>query len=108
MGTQLIRQVETLGLGGRLTHLGNPARLCLYVMALNAHDTGTKTVPARIYFRGWEHLARTALGRDEYDHAAECAVGRAIAELVAAGLVKPVGRRNGNRRGATLYELLLW
>jgi hypothetical protein len=76
-------------------------------MALNAHDTGTRDAPARTYFRGWEHLALAALGREAYDDAAMHAVKRAVAELVGAGLVKPKGRRHGERQGRVLYELTL-
>lgn len=95
-------------MAGRFVELGGNAHRVLLIMALNAHDDGTKTIPARTYFRGWEHLARAALGRDEYDAAAEQSVRRALVELVDNGLVKPVGRRRGNRRGAAMYELMLW
>jgi hypothetical protein len=107
MGTQVFRQVEALGMAGRLNALTHSERACLYVMAMNAHDTGTSDAPARTYFRGWEHLARVALGRTTYDDAAEHAVKRAIRGLVDAGFVKAKGRRHGERHGNVLYELTL-
>lgn len=107
MGTILLRQVEAAGMAGRLLRVSHSARICLYVMALNAHDYGTKDAPGKTYFRGWEHLARAALGRPTYDRTAEELVRRAVAELVAAGFVKPTGRRHGMRHGAALYELTI-
>ena len=94
-------------MAGRLAGLSHSARLCLFVMAMNAHDTGTSDAPASTYFRGWQHLALAALGRTTYDDAAERAVNRAIAELVDAGFVKVKGRRHGERHGNVLYELTL-
>jgi hypothetical protein len=103
-----MRQVEALGMAGRLTELTPNAHRVLLIMALNAHDTGTKTSPARTYFRGWDHLAAAALGRTEYEHADKLAVQRAVADLLDAGFVKHVGRRHGNRHGSAMYELMLW
>jgi hypothetical protein len=103
----LWRQVETLGMAGRLDRLSHSARLVLYCMAMNAHDKGTDTTPRAIYFRGWEHLAHAALGREEYDESAERMVARAVAECVATGYVKPVGRRHDSRHGAALYQLMV-
>lgn len=92
-------------MGGRLSDVSPNARLCLYVMALNAHDTGTNDAPPRTYFRGWQHLASAALGRLAYDRADEEAVRRAVVELARVGYVKPVGRRNQSRHGHAMYEI---
>lgn len=109
MGYQLTREVEALGVGGRLAGLSTAALACLWVMAANAHDTGTKTTPARVYFRGWDHLAMCALGVETYDESARRRMVRPIGQLVDAGLIKPVGRRHGNRHGRAMYELtLMW
>lgn len=107
MGTILLRHVEALGMAGSLSRLSHSARLVLYVMALNARDTPTKTDPGRTYFRGWEHLAYAALGRETYNRNAEESIRRAIGELIDAGYVKPSGRRHGSRRGPAMYELHL-
>lgn len=92
-------------MGGALSGLTPQARTTLLVMALNAHDTGTKTDPARTYFRGWEHIAQVALGRDVYDRPAKQAVERVIRELQEAGWIKQTGRRHGTRHGLSMYEL---
>lgn len=105
VGTQLLRIVEAHP--KLLGSLSANARTALYVMALNAHDNGTNDAPPRTYFRGWDHLARAALGREEYDHAAELAVGRVIRELTDAGLIVTAGRRNGKPTGRVLYRLTL-
>jgi hypothetical protein len=76
-------------------------------MALNAHDNGSSDAPASTYFRGWEHLARAALGRTTYDRNAEESIRRALVELTDAGLVKATGRRHGERHGRAMYELTL-
>lgn len=94
-------------MGGRLADIGPNAHRVLLIMALNAHDTGSREAPPATYFRGWEHLARAALGRLSYDDAAEQAVRRAVAELVRVGYVKPVGRRNESRHGYAQYEVTL-
>ena len=105
MGTQLLRIVEahTKLLGT----LSPNARTALYVMALNAHDHGTTDAPPRTYFRGWDHLAAAALGREEYDSAAHRAVARVIRELTDAGLIVTAGRRNGSPTGRVMYRLTL-
>jgi hypothetical protein len=105
VGTQLLRTLEARAMGGALDGLSPRAIACLYVMALNAHDTGTKFDPARTYFRGWEHLAAAALGRVPYAAKDERAVARVIAELIDAGWIKAMGRRHGDRQAAALYEL---
>lgn len=107
VGYTLCVEVTLLATMGRLTDLSSNARLCLFVMALTARDKPSKHEPAHIYFGGWEYLARAALNRDQYDSAAERAVARAVGDLVTAGLVKPVGRRHGQRQGAAMYELVL-
>lgn len=105
MGTQLLRALEARAMAGSLVGLTPNAHRVLFVMALNAHDVGTKDAPARTYFRGWEHLARAALARDQYDAADERAVARVIRELTDAGWVKMTGRRRGLRTGLAMYEL---
>lgn len=102
-----MRQVEALGMGGALAVLTPNEHHVVWVMALNAHDTGTKDAPARTYFRGWEHLARVALRRPTYDDAAEQAVAVAIRGLVDKGFVKRAGRRHGARHTPAMYELTL-
>lgn len=100
-----MRQVEALGMAGRLDELTANARCVLLVMALNAHDTGTRTLPARTYFRGWPHLAHVALGRPTYTDTDMRAVARAVDELVRHGLIKPTGRRRGIRHAPAQYEI---
>jgi hypothetical protein len=107
VGYSLVVDVTTLGKTGRLTGLSPSAIACLYVMAVVAHDRASKTERARVYFAGWDYLAAAALGRTDYDAAAHRAVARAVQELRTAGLIKDVGRRNGMRQGAVMYELLL-
>jgi hypothetical protein len=88
MGNQLIRHVEAMLMDGqRVKGLSPSSRLVLVIMAADAHDTGTRTIPAAYYFRGWPHLGRM-LGYDTYDHRAERAVARAVRELRQAGLVE--------------------
>lgn len=90
MGNQLARQVEALAMDGqRLKGVTPSARLVLFTMALDAHDTGTKTLPPAYYFRGWAHLARV-LGHDGIynNRAGEQAVTRAIRQLTKAGLIE--------------------
>jgi hypothetical protein len=107
MGFHLTDNITLLGMTGRLGELSPAAIGCLLVMAHVALDKPTKRDPARIYFGGWEYLGRAALGRTDYDAAAHRAVARAVRELVDVGLVKDVGRRNGMRHGAVMYELLI-
>jgi hypothetical protein len=107
MGFHLTDSVTMLGMTGRLSGLSPSAIGCLFVMGHVARDKPSKREQARVYFGGWEYLGRTALGRIEYDDAAHRAVGRAMRELVDAGLVKDVGRRNGMRHGAVMYELMI-
>jgi hypothetical protein len=105
MGTQLLRMLEARAMGGALEDLTPNARLALFVMALNARDTEAEQDPAHTYFRGWEHLARVALGRATYDDAARQAVRRTVRELTDAGWIKTTGRRHGQRTGLAMYEL---
>jgi len=107
VGTQLLRMLEARAMGGALAGLSPNARCALWVIALNARDTETEHEPARTYFRGWDHLAAVALGRYEYDRAAQEAVRRVIRELTDAGFVKYAGRRHGLRTGLAMYELHL-
>lgn len=89
VGNQLARQVEALAMDGqRLKGITPAARLVLFVMAMDAHDTGTKKLPPAYYFRGWGHLARM-LGHEGIQTAGgHSAVARAIRQLVAAGLIE--------------------
>lgn len=107
VGYHLTDAVGLLGMTGRLAGLSGNAIACLYVMAHVALDKPTKHEQARVYFAGWEYLARTALGRLDYSDTERRAVARALRELIDAGLVKPIGRRNGVRQGAVMYELLI-
>lgn len=104
MGYQLVRQVTTLALAGRLPGLSDRAHLVLLGMADVAHDTGTKTTPQGVYFGGWERLAMAWLRFPKFTKAAQEAVRRAIAELVTAGLITPLGR-HGGRHGPREYLL---
>jgi DNA-binding transcriptional ArsR family regulator len=106
MGSELYGRVTSLQMNGNLHALSGPAYSALVAMAIVAHDRDTKTSPARLYFAGWELLARTALRRDEYDDAAERAVARAIKQLRDAGLIKSHGRRSGPQ-STVVYELTL-
>lgn len=96
-------------MSGGLAGLTPSALACLWCMAVNARDSATQTDPERVYFRGWDHLAMCALGIKSYDDTAKKRVMRAVAELVRAGLIKPVGRRHGVRHGRAMYRLtLMW
>jgi hypothetical protein len=101
----LLRHLEARAMGGALEKLTPNARATLFVMALNARDTATDDAPAQTYFRGWEHIAVVALGRPEYDTAAERATARVIRELTEWGWIEAVGRRNGVRTGLAMYRL---
>jgi hypothetical protein len=107
MGHELTAAVMGAGIAGRTADLSHSARLVLFGIAAVAHDTGTKTKPRAQYWGGWEWLARACLGRTEYDAAAKAAVGRAVAELVGAGLIKYRGRLHGERHGNAVYELTI-
>jgi hypothetical protein len=107
VGHELTAAAAGAGLAGRTARVSHSARLVLFGMASVAHDTGTKTKPRAQYWGGWEWLARACLGRTEYDRAAEASVGRAIRELVDAGLIKQVGRLHGERHNNAVYELTL-
>jgi hypothetical protein len=97
-----------LTMNGRLPGLSYPARLVLLGMADHAHDTGRPPdTPEACYFGGWEHLALGWLGFPKYDAAAIRAVTRAVKELVAAGLIIPLGRRGGSQ-GNRIYQLQIW
>jgi hypothetical protein len=86
VGTQLARQVEVLAMAGRLDDISNTSRYVLLLMALNAHDTGTKDTPEACYFRGWEHLA-SCMGHRGLTAGGRSAVYRALTELRDAKLV---------------------
>lgn len=91
MGQGLITRVWSIS-RDRLPHQG--ARLVLVRMAQTALDDDDPPV----YFGGWDTLA-LALGYDHYTHTADVTVGRAVARLVDAGLIKPDGYAPaGNRR----------
>jgi hypothetical protein len=80
--------------------LSKDARLTLACMALHAHDD------TALYWLGQEWIAVHWLGCDAWDDAAGRRARRAIAELVAAGLVLPVGWREG-RSPHRVYALVL-
>lgn len=86
---------------GQLTRkLSYPARLVLLGMACNAHDE------TALYFRGWSWLGTQWLGYDGFDSNAKAAVARAIAELVAVGLVAPVEWQPG-RSPRRVYAVIV-
>jgi hypothetical protein len=108
MGRQLFERVTTLTLAGSLPGLSPRARLVLLGMAMVAHDKGSPPdIPAATYFGRWDYLAQAWLAYPKLDSKAERAVARAIAELVEAGVVVPMGRRGGSR-GPRMYRLNIW
>lgn len=90
--------------GPRTKGLPLAALVVLLTMALDARDTASSREPARLYFRGWDHLAGV-LGYPEGSRAGEEAVRKAITELRIRGLVEPVARRG--KRGNRVYRLHL-
>lgn len=93
-------------MAGRLAELSPRDIATLYVMAENSHDTGTKTIPAGVYFRGWTHLAAaTGWGEAAVSPAARRAVARSLAALTKAGFINPIGRRSGHRHAPMGYEI---
>jgi hypothetical protein len=103
MGSELFAIVTAKN----LDVLSGPAYHCLVAMAVVARDRDTKASPARLYFGGWEWLARAALHRPSpYDLADKQAVGRAIRELIDLGLIKRRGRIAG-QQSTVVYELTL-
>jgi hypothetical protein len=105
MGSELVVAVGALGATGQLDGLSIRAKHTLDVMASTALDRDAKDGrPARHYFAGWELIAaHLGYSREVIDgpgrDVARRAVGRAMAELVAAGHIKQVGRTgpHGNR-----------
>lgn len=79
--------------------LSVPARHCLVVMCLQAHDQGRRP---GLYFGGWEALS-VHLGYPTYDGAGKQAVKRAMAELSDAKLVEKWDVSRGHR---VAYRLL--
>jgi hypothetical protein len=72
-------------------------------MAWHSLDTPRGTMPARVYARGWGNTA-ALVWPDLSPAAAEQRIRRALAELVTAGKVKPLGvAARGHRQ---TYELL--
>jgi len=105
VGYQLAHRATTLTMAGSLPGLSPNARLVLLGMATVAHDRGRPPdVPEACYFGGWEYLAQAWLGYPKLDTTSERAVARAVAELVTAGVLAPMGRRGGNR-GPRMYRL---
>lgn len=96
--------VTDLAALGRLDHLSDRTFRVLYVMASVARDEGPRVAEPNLYFGGWEYLAKT-IGYRDYTPAAQRAVARAIAELVAAGLIKRVGNPGPMHRQAYLITL---
>lgn len=108
MGWQLVQQTTALTGAGSLPGLSDSARLCLQGMATVAHDKGQPPdTPAACYWGGWEYLATFWLGYPKYTNAAKLRTARAVAELVDAGLVAPMGRWGGSR-GPRMYRLNVW
>jgi len=107
MGNQLAHHAVALMMdGGRTKGLDPRARVVLLTMALSAHDTGTKTVPPAIYFRGWHHLAQV-LGYDTWDDTAQQAVKRAVRQLTQAHLIEREDHGKPTEWKAAGYRLTL-
>lgn len=85
--------------------LTDRAMLVLVYMATKALDTPSRDNPAQVYWRGWEAIAREALGYRTYDQntPAHQAVARAVRELNRRGLIKVADRGYGYR---TAYVVL--
>lgn len=62
-------------------------------------DTQTPTIPEPVGFTARQMAARPSFGRGV------CTARRVIADLVAAGKVRAIGRRPG-RSGETVYEII--
>lgn len=78
------------------SHLEHRAARCLLIMASVARDApGPRGEAARVYYGGHEFLA-WALGLTDWDQEPSQSdlrmVRKAVADLVAAGAVKPVNR----------------
>lgn len=101
MGGILVQQVISLEVVGRLPEVAHRSTWVLVVMASVARDKGPD--PA-LYFGGWEYLA-LALGYRKYTPTAERAVARCVAELVAAGLLRPMSSPYPRNRQA--YRITL-
>lgn len=99
--------LEAKAMAGALDNLTPNARACLWVIALNAHDTGTDHTPEHVYYRGWEHLARAGLARTEYDEPAHQAVARAIRELTRSGYLTALPREGRKNHQHKPYRLQL-
>lgn len=83
--------------------LSDRAFRLLAFMAWHSLDAPRGKMPARVYARGWEHAAVLLWG-DLSPRSANDKVQRAMAELVTAGKVKPLGiAARGHRQ---TYELL--
>lgn len=103
MGGRLCTQVVNLSFLGRLDDLSRPAQLVLYVLASVARDAPHRD--PNMYWGGWAYLARAALHYKEYTPAAERAVARCIAELLAAGFIERDESRT--QHGTVCYLLTL-
>lgn len=87
MGAALVKRALTRPVNGRAFRV-------LVAMCITAKDTDDPAV----YYGGWDYLA-LALGYETYSRNAHEQVRRAVAELVAAGVIKPDGYApGGNRR----------
>lgn len=88
---------------GTSTGLSDRAFRLLVFMSWHSLDTPKGNMPACVYARGWQHAAEL-LWPGLAPAAAEQRVRRAMAELVTAGKVKPLGvAARGHRQ---TYELL--
>jgi len=99
MGTHLIQ--TAFGVPG----LSDRAKLVLLCMGFHALDRPKGDLVERLYWGGWELLAREALGFTDYEKSdtGRRAVARAIKELVAAGCIKVHRKEPGMR---TVYQVL--
>lgn len=104
MGFRLSGQVLNLAALGVLDGATAAQRYQLLCMAHIARDEPKGDTDRAIYYGGWEYLARLH-GYPAYTPAAEQAVARAMAGLIRAGYVKPLGKAGAGRRQG--YRLTL-
>jgi hypothetical protein len=90
VGGVIVSHVVELATTGRLDKVSDKAKIVVMVMASIGRDRDQPNVQAGVYYGGWPLLAR-ALGYPLYTPAAHRAVARAIAELIDAGLIEPLG-----------------
>lgn len=100
MGGRLVSEVVALTFAGKLDGLSDNALRVLTVMATVARDKPTKTTPGGLYYGGWEFLAAAVFRRHTYGPSEEERVRRAVAELVAVGILERTRPTKGFRRQA--------